>query len=129
MRDDEGRRATAPDPGESAGAVSDPRREVDGDQANALSALPHYHDTDCSEFLLRIYEYMDGEMGPEENLRFEAHVRECAPCLKQHQVDQTVKSLIRRVEPESVAPPTLRASIIARITTIRYETPGESPSA
>ena len=38
---------------------------------------PHYHDTDCSEFMLRIYEYMDGEMGPEENLRFEAHVRQC----------------------------------------------------
>lgn len=82
---------------------------------------PHFHDTDCSEFLLRIYEYIDGEMGPEENLRFEAHVRECAPCLRQHQVDQTVKGLIRRAEPAARAPETLRASIIARITTIRIE--------
>jgi mycothiol system anti-sigma-R factor len=85
---------------------------------------PHYHETDCSEFLLRIYEYMDGEMGPEENLRFQAHVRECPPCLKQHQVDQTVKGLIRRVEPTSVAPETLRASIVARITTLRFEASG-----
>ena len=84
----------------------------------------HYHDTDCSEFMLRIYEYIDCEMGPEENLRFEAHVRECRPCLEQHRVDQTVKSLIRRVEPVAHAPETLRASIIARITTIRIEPQG-----
>ncbi|HHU10109.1 MAG TPA: mycothiol system anti-sigma-R factor [Intrasporangiaceae bacterium] len=83
---------------------------------------PHFHDTDCSEFMLRIYEYMDGEMGPEENLRFEAHVRHCTPCLQQHRVDQTVKGLIRRVESATAAPATLRASIIARITTIRIET-------
>ncbi|KAB7746185.1 mycothiol system anti-sigma-R factor [Nostocoides sp. F2B08] len=98
----------------------------EGTQAGAGddSVTPHYHDTDCSEFLLRIYEYMDGEMGPEENLRFEAHVRECRPCLEQHRVDQTVKSLIRRVEPVAHAPEALRASIIARITTIRAEPQG-----
>jgi mycothiol system anti-sigma-R factor len=87
-------------------------------------AVPHYHETDCSEFLLRIYEYMDGEMGPEENLRFEAHVRECRPCLQQHRVDETVKGLIRRVAPQPVAPETLRASIMARITTFRLESHG-----
>lgn len=94
-----------------------------GDQAVVDHVVqPHFHDTDCSEFMLRIYEYMDGEMGPEENLRFEAHVRHCTPCLQQHRVDQTVKGLIRRVEQATVAPATLRASIIARITTIRIET-------
>jgi anti-sigma factor (TIGR02949 family) len=83
----------------------------------------HYHETDCSEFQLRIYEYMDGEMGPEENLRFAAHVRACAPCTKQHEVDQAVKGLIRRVQPAPAAPATLRASIIARITTVRLDPP------
>ena len=105
--------------------MKDDRLVPRGEESPAGStddAVPaHYHDTDCSEFLLRIYEYMDGEMGPEENLRFEAHVRECRPCLEQHRVDQTVKSLIRRVEPAAHAPETLRASIIARITTIRVE--------
>jgi mycothiol system anti-sigma-R factor len=98
-----------------------PRGEQSPAGSTDDTVAAHYHDTDCSEFLLRIYEYMDGEMGPEENLRFEAHVRECRPCLEQHQVDQTVKSLIRRVEPAAHAPETLRASIIARITTIRVE--------
>lgn len=82
---------------------------------------PHFHDTDCSEFMLRIYEYMDGEMGPEEHLRFEAHVRECPPCLRQHEVDQTIKGLIRRVEHAVVAPPQLRAAVIARITRVPIE--------
>ena len=99
----------------------------DGDPAPAMTGdgvTPHYHDTDCSEFLLRIYEYMDGEMGPEENLRFEAHVTHCRPCLEQHRLDQAVKGLIRRVEPAARAPEALRASIIARITTIGLEPRG-----
>ncbi|MCA1782393.1 MAG: mycothiol system anti-sigma-R factor [Dermatophilaceae bacterium] len=112
---------------ESPGADRADVKPDDGPTDHAIGApeiVAHFHDTDCSEFLLRIYEYMDGEMGPEENLRFQAHVRECRPCLKQHEVDQTVKSLIRRVEPVAVAPETLKASIVARITTIRFETPG-----
>ena len=100
---------------------SDPQMAPGAHDAGQPPVEAHYHETDCSEFLLRIYEYMDGEMGPEENLRFQAHVRECPPCLKQHQVDQTVKGLIRRVEPTAVAPETLRASIVARITTLRFE--------
>ena len=106
-----------PEGGSAAETPAGPPYEVQ-------QAHPHYHDTDCSEFLLRIYEYMDGEMAAEENLRFEAHVRECPPCLRQHQVDQTVRSLIRRVEPAAVAPERLRASIVARITTIRFDSPG-----
>lgn len=86
--------------------------------------VPHYHDTDCSEFMLRIYEYMDGEMGAEEHLRFQAHVRECRPCLRQHDLDQKVRGLIRRVTPGAVAPDALRASIVARITRIQLD-PGQ----
>ena len=85
---------------------------------------PHFHDTDCSEFLFRIYEYIDGEMGHEERLRFEAHVKTCTPCLRQHEVDRTVKSLIRRAAPPAVAPEALRASIVARITSIRIDPAG-----
>lgn len=97
----------------------------DQDRAGAdSSAIPHYHDTDCSEFMLRIYEYMDGEMVAEEHLRFQAHVRECRPCLQQHDVDQKVRGLIRRVTPSPVAPESLRAAIVARITTIQVD-PGQ----
>ncbi|NLJ54817.1 MAG: mycothiol system anti-sigma-R factor [Intrasporangiaceae bacterium] len=85
---------------------------------------PHFHDTDCSEFLFRIYEYIDGEMGQEERLRFEAHVKTCTPCLRQHEVDRTVKSLIRRAAPPAVAPESLRAAIVARITSIRIDPVG-----
>ena len=99
--------------------------QVEGMNSDAPSSgdvrSPHFHDTDCSEFLLWIYEYIDGEMGLEEHLRFEAHVKECAPCLRQHQVDQTVKGLIRRAEPPAQAPESLRAAIVARITTIQLE--------
>jgi len=124
VSDEHGREYTPPSASHPGGVPTGPLPGHDHTGSDLHPAVPHYHDTDCSEFLLRIYEYMDGEMGPEENLRFEAHVRECQPCLKQHQVDQTVKSLIRRVEPDAVAPETLRASIVARITTIRFGAPG-----
>lgn len=94
----------------------DQDREVAGS-----SAVPHYHVTDCSEFMLRIYEYMDGEMGAEEHLRFEAHVRQCRPCLQQHDLDQKVRGLIRRVSPSPVAPASLRAAIVARIMTTQVD--------
>lgn len=98
----------------------------DHDQLMAASSgVPHFHDTDCSEFMLRIYEYMDGEMGAEEHLRFQAHVRECRPCLQQHDLDQKVRGLIRRVTPSAVAPESLRASIVARITRIPLD-PGQA---
>ncbi|MDO5501597.1 MAG: mycothiol system anti-sigma-R factor [Actinomycetia bacterium] len=92
--------------------------------AQEVSPAPaHVHETDCSEFRLRIYEYMDGELGAEEHLRFEAHVRHCTVCLQQHRVDETIKGLIRRVEHVVVAPDQLRATIRARITQIRLQGP------
>ena len=35
--------------------------------------------TDCSEALLRVYEYLDGELGPDECAKIQAHLDECGP--------------------------------------------------
>jgi mycothiol system anti-sigma-R factor len=72
--------------------------------------------TDCSEALLRVYEYLDGELGPDEVAKIQAHLDECGPCLKEYDLDTTLKSLIKRSCECEEAPEALRLTIMSRIS-------------
>ena len=76
--------------------------------------------TDCSEVLHRVYEYLDGEMTPADTVKIKHHLEECGPCLKEYDLDQALKALVKRSCACEEAPVELRTSIMARITTIRY---------
>ena len=76
---------------------------------------------DCSEVLHRIFEYLDGELGTGDVTRIAGHLAECGPCLEQHDLDRTLKAVIRRSCTEEAAPAALRLSIIRSITTIRID--------
>lgn len=89
------------------------------------SALPHSshgsdahagHVSDCSEALLRVFEYLDGEMGTLDHAKIAAHLEECGRCLTQYNLETTLKALIRRSCPGESAPMTLRMSIMTQIT-------------
>lgn len=79
--------------------------------------------TDCSEALLRAYEYLDGELGPEDCAKIQAHLDECGPCLREYNLDTTLKALIKRSCGCESAPDSLRTTIMSRIsmTVIRIE--------
>ena len=79
--------------------------------------------TDCSEALLRAYEYLDGELGAEECAKIQAHLDECGPCLREYDLDTTLKALIKRSCGCESAPDSLRTTIMTRIsmTVIRIE--------
>ncbi len=79
------------------------------------------HGTDCSEALLRLYEFLDGEIGPEDGAKIQAHLDECERCLRQYRMDQTLKALVRRACGCEPAPPALRLMIMSRITSVRVE--------
>lgn len=36
--------------------------------------------SDCNAVLARLWEYLDGELPPEERATFAAHLRRCVPC-------------------------------------------------
>jgi anti-sigma factor (TIGR02949 family) len=55
------------------------------------------HGTDCTEALLRLYEFLDGEIGPEDGAKIQAHLDECERCLRQYRMDQALKELVRRI--------------------------------
>ncbi|MEO3938340.1 mycothiol system anti-sigma-R factor [Dermatophilaceae bacterium Soc4.6] len=78
--------------------------------------------TDCSEALLRVYEYLDGEMGEGDVAKIKIHLDECTACLKQYHLDEALKAVIKRSCSSEAAPVELRASILQRITMIRYTT-------
>ena len=77
--------------------------------------------TDCSEVLHRVYEYLDGEMTLDDTEKIKQHLDECGPCLKEYDLDQALKALVKRSCECEEAPVELRSQIVARITTLRYE--------
>ncbi len=56
-----------------------PRR---GRRRSDEAATQHEGHNDCSEVLHHIYEYLDGEMSPDEVRQVATHLAECRPCLR-----------------------------------------------
>ncbi|GAB78324.1 mycothiol system anti-sigma-R factor [Austwickia chelonae] len=81
----------------------------------------HRGHVDCSEVLLRVFEYIDKEMTPEDCERVQAHLDDCGECMSAYQRDVLLKALIRRSCRGEEAPSTLRRSIMTRITSVRVE--------
>ena len=82
------------------------------------------HETDCSEVLDRVYEYLDNELEELDCAKIRQHLDECGPCLKQYDLDLALKALIRRSCACEPAPEELRTKILTRITTVRIELEG-----
>ncbi|MGN6301783.1 MAG: mycothiol system anti-sigma-R factor [Angustibacter sp.] len=82
------------------------------------------HETDCSEVLDRVYEYLDNEMEELDCAKIRQHLDECGPCLKQYDLDLALKALIRRSCACEPAPQELRTKILTRITTVPIELAG-----
>lgn len=83
--------------------------------------------TECSEALLRVYEFLDGELGPDECAKIQAHLDECGPCLKEYDLDTTLKALIKRSCGCESAPDTLRLTIMSRISMTVVSVPRGEP--
>ena len=76
---------------------------------------------DCSRAMLQVYQYLDGEMGPDDRDRIREHLAQCGQCLKEYDVDQMLKTLVHRSCSCEAAPTELRLQIMARITTFTIE--------
>jgi mycothiol system anti-sigma-R factor len=79
------------------------------------------HATDCREVLDRVFEYLDDEMAELDCAKIRQHLEECGACLREYNLDQALKALIRRSCACEPAPTELRARIVARITQVRLE--------
>lgn len=78
------------------------------------------HELDCSDVVEAVYLYIDGELSADVIDNIRSHLDECSPCLREYGIEQDVKALIARCCCET-APDALRASIVARLETVRTE--------
>jgi len=79
----------------------------------------HPHDTDCREVLVKVYEYLDGELDGETVEKIKVHLDECGPCLSEYDLDVALKRLVRRSCGGDCAPDELRARIVMEISQVR----------
>ncbi len=77
------------------------------------------HETDCSEVLDHLYEYLDSEMSDDERAKYKEHFGECAPCLEKYGLEEAVKKLVKRCCGHDEVPTDLRAKVLTRIELIR----------
>ncbi|MBC7638504.1 MAG: mycothiol system anti-sigma-R factor [Rhodoferax sp.] len=80
----------------------------------------NHHDASCRDVLDRVYEYLDNELGEPDYAKIKQHLVECGPCLRQFDLDEAVKALVRRSCSEA-APDQLRLKILGRITEVRTQ--------
>ena len=73
---------------------------------------------DCIDVLDAIYSYVDGELAEEDVASIRAHLEDCSPCLRQYDLEQALKALVRR-SCQDRAPEHLRDRILAEITRAR----------
>jgi len=77
---------------------------------------------DCDDVIRDVYLYLDDESDPELRNRIRQHLDGCAPCLKQFDSEQVVRSLNARCCGGDRAPESLRERISVRITELTIET-------
>jgi anti-sigma factor (TIGR02949 family) len=89
------------------------------------------HETDCSEVLDHLYEYLDREMPDKDCEKFKEHFDECSPCLEKYGLEQEVKKLVKRCCGHDEVPTDLRSKVMNRIELIRAAeaAPSEQASA
>jgi len=73
---------------------------------------------DCAAVVLRLFEYVDNEAGPEDQELIKAHLDQCGSCLREYERDMLLKSLVRRACRKEQAPSALRMQVVSRITSI-----------
>ena len=75
---------------------------------------------DCSEALSRLFEFLDAEVDELDGDRIRQHLADCEPCLGEYDIEQHLKSLVRR-SCHDVAPTELHLRIRQQLTVLRAE--------
>jgi len=76
-------------------------------------------DAQCEHVLARVYEFLDHEVDTATGDEIRAHLTDCEPCLDRYDVEQAVKSLVKRCCGNDKAPAHLRVSIMTKIQVTR----------
>ena len=70
----------------------------------------------CEQVLERMYEFLDNELDTATGDAIRHHLAACEPCLESFDVEQAVRTLVRRRCGGDVAPTHLREKIVMQLT-------------
>jgi len=74
---------------------------------------------DCSEVIHQMLVFIDNELDQASCGEIQQHLDECGPCLREYDLERTVKSLVARSCKEA-APEELRAKVLMRIREVHF---------
>jgi anti-sigma factor (TIGR02949 family) len=63
----------------------------------------------------RLWEFLDGELGPEETAAFHTHLAMCATCYPQYNFEKTFLDALAASKCETCAPQVLRSKLAAAL--------------
>jgi mycothiol system anti-sigma-R factor len=72
-------------------------------------------ETPCTDVLGHVYSYLDGELGEPGAAKIRQHLDECGPCLREYDLEETIKRLVHKYGAESHVPAGLRAEVQRRL--------------
>jgi mycothiol system anti-sigma-R factor len=75
----------------------------------------------CEQVLERMYEFLDNELDTATGDAIRHHLAACEPCLDAFDVEQALRTLVRRRCGGDLAPTHLRQKIVSQLTVIRRE--------
>jgi mycothiol system anti-sigma-R factor len=73
---------------------------------------------DCSEVIHQILVFIDNELDQASCGEIQQHLDECGPCLREYNLERTVKALVARSCKEA-APEDLRDKVLMRIRAVQ----------
>jgi mycothiol system anti-sigma-R factor len=73
---------------------------------------------DCSEVIHQILVFIDNELDQASCGEIQQHLDECGPCLREYNLERTVKALVARSCSEQ-APEQLREKVLLRIREVQ----------
>ena len=82
---------------------------------------------DCSEVIHQMLVFIDDELDQASCGDIQQHLEECGPCLREYNLERTVKALVARSCPEQ-APEQLRQKVLLRIREVHISLHASEPS-
>jgi anti-sigma factor (TIGR02949 family) len=73
----------------------------------------------CELVAERMHQFLDNELDEASGDEIRAHLDACEPCLHRFDVEQAVRTVLRRCCTSEVAPAALRTRIVTQLTVIR----------
>jgi anti-sigma factor (TIGR02949 family) len=105
--------------GQPVGGVDEPNASNSAGKAAGKEVSKE----DCARALQRMYEFLDDELATADVEAIREHLEACEPCLDTYDLEQMVKTLIRRSCGGDIAPAALRTRVMVSMTTVWRQTP------